>query len=155
MSDENKTPDKPETIDPTPKDPDGYAVAFRTMQADMSRLDGEVKSRDAKIAEQEKELVKLRAAVETYTKREREGVVVGKVRDALPHASDLELRGVLAALHEEGSIDRYGDKPDEIAAKAIELIKSKAPALMRPPAQGGGPNGVPQQSQVRKHTSLI
>lgn len=154
---ENPNPETPNTETPAtkPKDPDGYAVAFRTMQADMSRLEGEVKSRDSKLAEQAKELTKLRAQVDGYIKREREGQVVSKIRDALPHASDLELRGVLAALHEEGAIDRHGDKPDEVAAKALELIKSKAPALTRPPAQGGGPNGAPPQNTGRRFQSLI
>lgn len=154
---ETPNPETPntETPAPKPKDPDGYAAAFRTMQADTTRLEGEVKARDSKLAEQEKELIKLRAQVDGYTKREREGQVVSKIRDALPHASNLELRGVLAALHEEGAIDRHSDKPDETAAKALELIKSKAPALMRPPAQGGGPNGAPPQNQGRKSKSLI
>ena len=37
---ENPNPETPNTETPAtkPKDPDGYAVAFRTMQADMSRL---------------------------------------------------------------------------------------------------------------------
>ena len=154
---ENPNPETPNTETPAtkPKDPDGYAVAFRTMQADISRLAlalalGVAVDLGAELGQLLLPLGEL-AVAGLHLALE----VVSKIRDALPHASDLELRGVLAALHEEGAIDRHGDKPDEVAAKALELIKSKAPALTRPPAQGGGPNGAPPQNTGRRFQSLI
>lgn len=140
---------------PKPKGDDMTTAAFRTLQAEHAALTAQLKQRDDKLAEQDRELVKLRGQVDTFGKREREGAIVGELRKALPHASELELRGVLGALAEAGKVDRYSDRPEETAKAALEEIKTSAPALSRPPAPGGGPGGAPPQQQGRKHKSLI
>lgn len=155
MSDpQTPTPEQPKPETPAPQRDDAYAAALRALQADNAGLASEIKARDGKLAEATRELANLRAQVEGYTRKEREGAIVERVRGALPHLSAFEIRGALAALADEG-FDRYSDKPDDAATAALELIKSKAPALSRPPAQGGGPSGAPPQPRGRAFKSLV
>lgn len=164
--DSNAQPDSPAAGNAEPKGPDGYAAAFRSMQADLAAVQSEVKMRDRKIselvAERDKKVRELEVErdtfknqVEQYGRQQREGAIVEGIRVKLPHLSAFEIRGSLAALHEEGVIDRYSEKPDEAAAAAIEAMKTKAPAMLRPPAQGGGPGGAPQQAARPKSKTLI
>lgn len=152
--------DKTADSDRREVDGDGYSAAFKAMQADVSRLQGEVQSRDRKIAEMQRELEKvgkergdLAGQIERFSKMQQEAKLVGRVREQVPGASDLAIRGMLAALHEEGALDRYApdDKLEETAKLAVEKIK---PAIGRPPAQGGGPGGAPPQQKVTTRDPL-
>lgn len=157
MSDQQTpTPEQPKPETPAaPKDADGYAVAFRSLQADASRLQKELEAERAKVAALSGERDTFKAQVDLFGKRERESAVVEAVRVKLPHLSAFEIRSALIGLSEEGAVDRYSDKPEEAATAALAAMQTKAPALMRPPAQGGGPGGAPAQPQGRKSKSLI
>lgn len=166
------TPDpKPETTAPStqrpastpaPKDADGYAAAFKAMQADLKRLEDELDTRDKKLSELVKDRDKLAkerdsfaSQVDGFTRRDRESELIGRVRKDIPGADPLALRGVLAVLHEGGKIDRFppAEQLEETAKKAIELIKTEAPGLTttRAPMPGGGTNGVPPRTQPPRY----
>ena len=147
----------------TGQEADPVRSALAALQADNAALAAQIAERDARLSDASKglarladadaELARLRGIVEAGTRRERGDIVVARVRDALPHLSDFETRAVLGALHEEGKVDRYSEKPDAAAVAAVELIKARAPVLSRPPmAQGGGPNGAPTQPAPRRHS---
>ena len=163
MSDQQQTPtpeqpkpEQPKAETPAaPKDADGYAVAFRSLQADASRLQKELEAERAKVAALAGERDTLKAQVDHAGKQQRESAVVEAIRSKLPHLTPFEIRGTLLALHDEGAVDRYSDKPDDAATAAVAAMSTKAPALLRPPAQGGGPNGAPPQTQGRKTKSLV
>lgn len=157
MSAETPTPEqqpKPET--PAPKEHDAaYAAALKSISGERDALAEQVKARDAQIAALTGERDGFKAQVEGFARKAREGAIVERLRSGIPHVSDFELRAVLGGLHDEGAVDKFSDKPDEVAAAALELIKSRAPALMRQPAQGGGPGGAPAVPHSRKSKSLI
>ena len=89
-------------------------------------------------AEIKAEKDKLAGQVDKYVKREREAAVVSKLRTNLPHVEEFAISGALAKLHEEGVIDRHAEKSDEVASKALELIKARMPGLAKAPVIGGG-----------------
>lgn len=164
MSDETQTPTQdpakaaPTTPTTTPaagKSDDPLTTAMRAVQADNAKLDGDLKAALAKLAERDAEVTTLRAQVDGYGRAQRESAIVAKLRNALPHASDLEVRGALAALHESGKVDRYSDKPDEVAKAALELIKVEAPSLTRAPTTGGGTQGARVDPGAKQYRSLI
>lgn len=154
--DPNAQPEpKPAAGAPAPKDPDGYAAAFKAMQSDLANLQGELKARDKKIAELTTERDGFKGQVEQFGRARQEAKIVGRLRDEFPGASDLVLGGMLVKLHEGGEVDRFApdDKLDEVVKIAVEKMK---PALVRPPAQGGGPGGAPPVNTGRKpNKSLI
>jgi len=181
VSEQNVTPDQnaePEKKTPpanaggsgdggrAPRDPDGYSAAFKAMQADVARLSDEVKARDKRIADLEREHSKAVKERDGYSqqieqdklareKAQRAARVEAKVREQVgPGATELMVKGMLAALHEEGALDRFApdDKLEETVKVAVEKIK---PAIVRPPAQGGGPGGAPLQQKVPTQTDPL
>ena len=100
-----------------------------------------------------KEADQLRLKVEDYVRRDRELSIISKIRAAAPHAGDLELRGVLGALHETGKLDRYSEDSEGTAKRALELIRSEAPNLLRPPTGASGSAAAPSQPQGQRNSS--
>ncbi|MCY0985980.1 hypothetical protein OV203_02490 [Nannocystis sp. ILAH1] len=149
---ENPNTDKPEPTkvekpEPSRGSEEPTAVALRTLQGEHATATALLKERDNKIAELERDLKVERSKVDAFGKREREARLISVVRKDFPHASDLELQGAIAGLAEQGKIDRFTDKPDEVAKTAVDLIKEHAPAIARGPVQGGGPGGPPRQEK--------
>lgn len=165
MSDTDQTPEQKangetaekqtETKQPAPKKDDGgdgYSAAFKSLQAEKSRLENDLAAMSKKLSERDKELGEHKSKLDGYIKREREGAIVAKVRAARPELEEIDIRGRLAIFAEDGKVDRYApeDKLEEAVKAALELIpenthspsQQKRPA----PAQGGGPNGAPQQN---------
>lgn len=163
MSDETqtKTPDAAKPAATPAQQPeaksenDAVGVAMRALQDENRKASEQLQAALAKLAERDTEVTTLRAQVDGYGKRERESAIVGRLRNALPHSTEFEIRSALAGLHEAGKIDRYADKPDEVAKTALELIKVEAPSLTRPPTSGGGSPGVRVEPGARQHKSLI
>lgn len=169
MSDPTETP-KPETKAeppkpeaapqraPEPKGDDAYAAALKSITAERDAYAAEVKLRDKKIAEITGERDAFKGQVEGFERAGREGALVERLQRDLPGADKTALRGVLAVFGESKKIDRFPmpEQLEETAKKAIELIKTEAPSLTRPPPAVGGSNGVPtrqpatQQTQQRK-----
>lgn len=103
-----------------------------------------------------KEADTLRLKVEDFVRRDREFAIISRVRRDIPHAGDLELRGVLGALHETGKLDRYSEDSEGTAKKALELIRSEAPNLLRAPTGASGSAAAPQTAPgVARPKSLI
>lgn len=152
---EQKADPKPEGK-PEAKGDDAYVASLRSIQAENVRLGEELKGREKKLGEMEKELSGLKAQVDLFQKREREGNILGKIRAQIPHAGDLELKGVLAALHETGKLDRFSEDSEGTAKKALDLIRSEAPNLLRAPMGPGGSAAAPQTAPgVARPKSLI
>lgn len=152
---ETPKPDAKGTPTPESKGGDAYAEALRSITAERNTLAEQLKARDQRIAEVERERDGFKGQVETFGREKRESAIVENIHAKLPHLTPFEIRGSLLALSAEGVVDRHSDKPEEAAAAALEAMKTKAPALLRPPAQGGGPGGVPETKPARKSTSLI
>jgi hypothetical protein len=129
---------------------DPLKVALRAVQEERDALLVKFKERDGRASALEVEAKKLREQVDMFGKREREGAILEHLRGVLPHASTLELRGALAALHESGKVDRYSDKAEDAARAALELLKTAAPNLVRAPEVKGGPAGAPQQPPTKR-----
>lgn len=134
---------------PAPEDP--LKVALRDVQTRHDDLAAKFRAEADKASKLARENATLREQVETFGRREREGAIVGRLRDALPHLSAFAVKGALAALAEEGKVDRYAADADATAKAALEVLKTVDPNLLRAPApQGGGPSGAPpQQPQQR------
>lgn len=144
--------DEPDPAEPAAEDP--LKVALRAVQEERDSLLVKFKERDSRASALEVKAKELQAQVDTFGKREREGAILEHLRGALPHASTLELRGVLSALHEGGKIDRYSDKAEDAAKQALELIKTAAPNLMRAPETKGGPAGAPLQAATKRKVGV-
>lgn len=154
MSDQQTpTPEQTPNATPDAKGGDAYAAALKSITAERDNLAAQLKARDEQIAALAGERDGFRAQVELFGKQQREGAVVEAIRSKLPHLTPFEIRGTLLALHDEGAVDRYSDKPDEVATAALAAMQTKAPALLRPPAQGGGPGGVPEQKPARRQVT--
>lgn len=149
MSDETNTPDPSTNITSTDAKGggggDAYAAALKSITAERDALAAKVQAHAGEVAALTSERDGLKVQIEMFGKRERETAVVEAVRAKLPHLTPFEIRGTLLALHDENAIDRFSDKPDEAATAAVAALQTKAPSLLRPPAQGGGPGGVPEQ----------
>lgn len=162
MSDTNQNPEqkaagetgeKPETKQqPAPKredSGDGYGAAFKSLTAEKARLEGELASMSKKLGDRDKELGDYKAKLDGYVRRDREGAIVTKIKAARPDLEDIDIRGRLAIFAEDGKLDRFAaeDKHEETVKAALELINQTTPPGQnkRQPAQGGGPNGAPQQ----------
>lgn len=100
-----------------------------------------------------KEADQLRLKVEDFVRRDRETAIISKVRAQIPHAGDLELRGVLGALHESGKLDRFSEDAEGTSKKALEAIKLEAPNLLRAPMGPGGSAAAPSQPQGNRNSS--
>lgn len=148
--------DAPTAATSQPKDRDGYAAAFKALQADVSRLESDLKAEAKKRSEAERERDDFRSRVDGYVKREAEGRLYDKLRAALPHAEPLALRGVLVSLAEAGKVNRYpnADELDAVAAAALDLIGKEAPSMTRAPAGGGGVGGAPSGPPAVKKDAL-
>lgn len=137
---------------------DESGAALRLMREEIGRLTEQLKARDGEVATLTTERDGFRVQVETFTRREAEGRLIGKLRADLPHADELTLRGTVALLAESGKVNRYPkeDELDAAATAAIELIRKEAPSLTRPPVApaGGGINGAPTGPAPTK-TDLI
>ena len=140
-------PAQPEPKTPKDESGDGFTGAFKALQSDKNRLEAELTAASKKYAELTKERDELRGKVDGFIRKEREGAVVSRLKTALPHVEDLALRGVLAALHEDAKIDKHSEDAEATAKAVLEHLKNHAPAMMRPPALGGGPGGAPQQER--------
>lgn len=152
---EQKADPKPEAKSEAKGD-DAYVASLRSIQSENVRLGEELKGRESKISTLEKELSGLKAQVDLFQKREREGSILSKIRAQIPHAGDLELRGVLAALHESGKLDRFSEDSESTARKALEMIKTDAPNLLRAPMGPGGSAAAPPTAPgVARVKSLI
>lgn len=140
---------KPPTKPTAKEESDGYGAAFKSMQAENSHLKGENSSLSKKLSEKDRRVTELEAMVNGYVRRDREGALVSKIKAERSDLSDIDIRGRLAIFAEENKLDRYApeDKLDETVKTALELIgqTTPKPANSRQPAQGGGPNGAPQQ----------
>lgn len=137
---------------------DETGAALRLMREEIGRLTDQLKARDSEVATLTTERDGFRVQVETFTRREAEGRLIGKLRADLPHADELTLRGTVALLAESGKVNRYPkeDELDAAATAAIELIRKEAPSLTRPPVApaGGGVNGAPT-GPTQPKTDLI
>lgn len=155
MSDEQTTTPEPKSeTTAQPKD-DSYAAALKSIAAERDNLAAQLKARDEQIAALTGERDGFKAQVDLFGKQQREGAIVEAIRAKVPHLGAFEIRSALIGLAEEGVCDRYSDKPEEVAAAALAAMQTKAPALLRPPAQGGGPNGAPPQPKGRQTKSLV
>lgn len=116
---------------------DSYAAKvkdFDTVKSELEQSSIKLKDFDALKADH----TKLAGMVDKYVKRERESAVVSKVHSSLPYVDEFAISGALAKLHEEGLIDRHAEKSDEVASKALEMIKARMPGLAKAPVIGGG-----------------
>ena len=148
---ENPNPETPNTETPAtkPKDPDGYAVAFRTMQADMSRLAlalalGVAVDLGAELGQLlpllgELAVAGLHLALE----------VVSKIRDALPHASDLELRGEAEGMLEEWKQYQQLLRDLALGRKVKPFPEDKLPKEVRRRRACGAEADAPAQAKGR------
>lgn len=151
MSDQQTpTPEQTPNATPDAKGGDAYAAALKSITAERDALASQIKARDEQLAALTGERDGLKAQIDLFGKQQREGANVEAIRGKLPHLSAFEIRSALLGLHDEGVLDRYSDKPDEVATAALAAMQTKAPALLRPPAQGGGPGGVPEQKPARR-----
>lgn len=143
--------------EPEAKDdkPDPVALALKSLQADNASLAEQVrdlaKARDALQRERDK----LADAATKLSQRVNQDAIVSRLRDKAPHVAEIDIRGALAALHEQGKVDRYSEKADEAATLAYEALKSANSAIARAPAPSGGPGGAPQQAPVRTYKSPV
>lgn len=97
----------------------------------------------------------LVTTVDGFRKKERESAIVNLMQAAAPGADGFALSAALVKLAEAGEVDRYSEKPQEAAAKAIELIKARSPQLLTAPALGGGGAHGKQPPVPPKRKSLI
>lgn len=122
--------------------------ALAKVQADYAGLQGQLSSviveRDglkgtvAKLEPLAKEADTLRVKVEGFVNAGRESAIVENLRTKLTGAEPLAIRGVLAALAEQGKANRYAEDTAAESAKILKLIESEAPGLTRPATSGGG-----------------
>lgn len=122
--------------------------ALAKVQADYAGLQGQLSSliveRDglkgsvAKLEPLAKEADGLRVKVEGFINASRESAIIETLRSKLPGAEPLALKGVLAALAEQGKANRYAEDAAVESAKILKLIETEAPGLTRPPTSGGG-----------------
>jgi hypothetical protein len=141
---EQHTPDT-DTRTPAPQ-ADDAAPALRLMREEIGRLTEQLRARDGEVAALTTERDSFRVQVETFTRRESEGRLIGKLRAELPHADEVALRGTVALFAEAGKVNRFPkeDELDAAAAAALDLIRKEAPSLTRAAASGGGGvNGAP------------
>lgn len=141
---------------------DEAGAALRLMREEIGRLTEQLKARDGEVASLTTERDSFRVQVETFTRRESEGRLIGKLRADLPHADEVTLRGTVALFAEAGKVNRYpkDDELDAAATAALELIRKEAPSLTRAPVApaGGGINGAPTgpaQSKTDPITYLL
>lgn len=138
--------DEAPVAQPPPPAEDPVKTALRDLQGRHDDVVVQLRAASDARAKLERENNTLRQQVEQFGKREREGAILGRMRDALPHLSALEVRGALAALAEDGKVDRFATDADAAATAALEALKTAAPNLLRVPAPGGGgPAGAPPQ----------
>lgn len=136
---------------------DPVKAALQSLQAQHSALTVAHAAASDKAAKLAQENDSLRKKVEQFGQREREGAILSRLRDALPHASAAEIRGALLVAADEGKVDRFSATPDEAAKSALEFIKAQAQNIARAPttAPGGGPAGAPPQPKTRGFRSPI
>lgn len=144
----DSAPEKQLAPKAAPKDEggDGYGGAFKSLTAEKARLEGELAATQRKLGERDKEIGEYKSKVDGYVRRDREVAIVTKIKAARPDLEDIDIRGRLAIFAEEGKVDRFAEDSDAASKSALELINQiTPPSQKRPPAQGGGPNGAPQQ----------
>lgn len=144
-----------DTADTTTTEPDTTHAQLAALQADNANLAKQVSERDTALAAalRERDTLKtavgeleprakqadvLKGQVEAMTNKERETALIEKLRGSLPGADQLLIKGTVAALAEQGRIQRYPEKADDEAAKALDIIKKEAPGLTRPATGAGG-----------------
>ncbi len=132
-----------------PKGADAYAAALKSITAERDQALAELKAREKKIAELTGERDGYKGQVDGFVRQGREGALIERLQRDLPGADKMALRGVVAVLGEGNKIDRFppAEQLEEVAKKAIELIKTEAPSLTRPAPAVGGSNGVPPRHQ--------
>jgi hypothetical protein len=140
---ESQQADEPAAPPPPAEDP--LKIALRDLQGRHDDATVKLRAESDLRAKLDRENKTLREQVEKFGQREREGAILARMRDALPHLSTLEVRGALAALAEDGKVDRYSTDADAASKAALEALKAAAPNLLRVPAPGGGPAGAPAQ----------
>lgn len=148
MSDQNDTPDTPDTTpkqEPAPPRDDAYAAALKSITAERDGLAKQLEARDRKIADLTGERDGFKVQIEEFGRRARETAIVERLQatDEAKHLGAFELRAALKELHGDDGFDRFAEDAEGAAKTALDRLKVKAPALMRPPAQGGGPGGAP------------
>jgi hypothetical protein len=144
-----KTEAAPPRAAAEPKGEDGLAAALKSLAAERDQALAEVKARDKKIAELSGERDAFKGQVEQFGRQQREGALIERLQRELPGADKMALRGVVAVLGESNKIDRHppAEQLEEVAKKALELIKTEAPGLTRSTTSVGGNNGVPSRPQ--------
>lgn len=105
-----------------------------------------------------KRLGELETTVTTMKneKNERSFIEGLKASGKLPGADDITLAGAVAKLHEAGKFNRFAEDWKAEVAKALPILITEAPALTRPPTNGGGGSpGAHQGPPVRRRKSLV
>lgn len=131
--------------------------ALAKVQADFAALQGQLSSviveRDglketaSKLEPKAKLADELQVKVNGFINAGRESAIVEDLRSKLTGAEPLAIRGVLAALSEQGKANRYAEDTATESAKILKLIESEAPGLTRPATTGGG------TASARPHTA--
>ncbi len=159
MSDTTETPSTPAPATPAPDD---RQVLIEELKAERQTLLGKIKDSEAsmaavlrerdawkenasKLEPRAKEADALKLQVEGFVNQGRETALVEKLRASLPGADPLALRGALIALAESGRAQRYPEQTEVEAAKVLDLIRTEAPGLTRPPTSAGGSSVVRSQ----------
>jgi hypothetical protein len=167
-TDKNVTPEPAKQPEPEAKaqpkgdEGTGYEAAFKSLQSEKNRLQMELDALRSKHDGVCKELGTVKAENEGFRKRAAESRIIGLIKSNLPDVSEIDIRGRLAVLAEDGKVNRYA--PDEEAEAAASVVlenfkatsaSNNAPVQKRPPAQGGGPTGAPVQSGRKQYKPLI
>lgn len=149
--------DKPAVV-PSAEENAALRGALAKVQADYAALvverDG-LKGTVAKLEPLAKEADTLRLKVEGFTNSSRESALVDVLRTKLPSAEPLAIRGVLAALSEQGKANRFAEDTATEAAKILKLIESEAPGLTRPATSGGGSQSARVTPAASQRKSLV
>ncbi len=136
-----------------------------TLAAQLATLTGEratlISERDtfkAQIADltpKAAQAAELAVKVTDLTNTARESSFVEALRNKLPGADPIAIRGVLGELAKAGKVNRFPEDPAAELAKALPIITEAAPSLTRPPTNGGGTPGARQTPSAPARKSLV
>lgn len=168
MSDSDQTPETTTPAAPAPSTSGEVDILARKLgeqnqkvAALNEQLAAALRERDTykesvgKLEPLAKEANDLRVKVEGFLNTAKEGAILERLRAQLPGAEVLAIRGVVRDLADAGKVNRYSDDASAEATKILELIKSEAPSLTRPPTGAGGSSVVASAPQPPKRKSLV